>query len=188
MGVIFIVGLLVWGWAEMSAFIYIGNRIGGLFTLLGVFATAFIGIALIKNQGLLVLNRVRGDMAKGRAPVTSIADSISLVFGGVLMLIPGYVTDAIGVLLFLPVVRTLAGIYLLKCVANNHRFSGFVNLGDGSFPRGDDQQSSVNNKQNPFGFDRQQRPRDNPNDIIEGEFEEQPESKSQLHQKKKGRS
>ena len=52
MGLVIILCLLIWGWAEMSAFIYIGSEIGGLLTLLGVFVTAIFGIALLKRQGL----------------------------------------------------------------------------------------------------------------------------------------
>ena len=76
-----------------------------------------------------MLNRVRSDLAKGHAPVVSIADSISLVIGGGLMLIPGYVTDGIGLLLFIPGFRTMAGMYLLQWVAKKPHFSGFVNFG-----------------------------------------------------------
>ena len=64
MGLIIILGLLIWGWAEMSAFIYIGSEIGGLLTLLGVFVTAIFGIALLKRQGLSVLSRIQADLAK----------------------------------------------------------------------------------------------------------------------------
>ena len=133
MGLIIILGLLIWGWAEMSAFIYIGSEIGGLLTLLGVFVTAIFGIALLKRQGLSVLSRIQADLAKGRAPVTSIADSISMVVGGALMLIPGYVTDGIGLLLFIPGIRTLAGVYLLQWMARSKRFTGFTNFGGASF-------------------------------------------------------
>jgi len=133
MGLVIILCLLIWGWAEMSAFIYIGSEIGGLLTLLGVFVTAIFGIALLKRQGLSVLSRIQADLAKGRAPVTSIADSISMVVGGALMLIPGYVTDGIGLLLFLPGIRTLAGVYLLQWMARSKRFTGFTNFGGGPF-------------------------------------------------------
>ena len=64
MGLIIILGLLIWGWAEMSAFIYIGSEIGGLLTLLGVFVTAIFGIALLKRQGLSVLSQIQADLAK----------------------------------------------------------------------------------------------------------------------------
>ena len=109
MGLIFVVGLLIWGWVEISTFIYISNKIGGLLTLLGVFMTAIIGIALLKNQGLYVLTRICSDVERGRAPVKSIADSVSLIFGGILMLIPGYMTDTIGFLLFIQVCEPSPG-------------------------------------------------------------------------------
>ena len=114
-------------------FIYFSNKIGGLLTLLGVFLTAIIGITFLKNQGLSVLNRVRSDLAKGHAPVASIADSISLFIGGGLMLIPGYVTDGVGLLLFIPGFRTMAGMCLLKWVTKKPSFTGFVNFGGSVF-------------------------------------------------------
>ena len=185
MGLIIIIGLLFWGWAEMSAFIFIGNKIGGLSTLLGVFLTAFFGVALLKNQGLSALKRVRSDVAKGNTPVTSIADSISLVFGGGLMLIPGYVTDILGLLLFIPGFRTICGIYLLNWIGNSQRFNGFVNVCGSSFTEGNRQNSGIDGRQNDFNFAEHRYQKDYSEDIIEGEFEERPDFKSQLHQKKK---
>ena len=44
MGLVFIIGLFLWGWVEISAFIFVSNVVGGLLTLLGVFLTAIIGI------------------------------------------------------------------------------------------------------------------------------------------------
>ena len=122
-------GFILWGWAEMSAFIYIGGEIGGLFTLLGIFVTAIIGLSLLKSQGSAVLTKIRTDLAQGRAPVGSVADSISLAVGGILMLIPGYVTDGIGVLLFIPGLRTIVGAWMLDQLVTNNRFKGFVHVG-----------------------------------------------------------
>ena len=102
MGFILLFGFILWGWAEMSAFIYIGGEIGGLLTLLGIFVTAIIGLSLLKSQGSALITKIRTDLAQGRPPVGSVADSISLAVGGVLMLMPGYVTDGVGVLLFVP--------------------------------------------------------------------------------------
>ena len=178
MGLVFIIGLLLWGWIEISVFIFVSNEIGGLLTLLGVFLTAIIGITFLKNQGLYVLNQVRSDLAKGHPPVISIADSISLVVGGVLMFIPGYVTDSAGLLLFIPGFRTMAGMYLLKWVAKNPSFTGFVNFGGSNFTRG-------NGNQDPFGFSEQSHHQNNFNDVIEGEFEERLDTKFYINQKKR---
>ena len=134
MGLFFLFGLILWGWAEMSAFIYIGDEIGGLFTLLGIFLTAIIGLYLLKSQGKAVMTKIRADLALERSPVESFADSISLVVGGILMLIPGFVTDSIGVLLFIPRLRTFAGAWMLHQLLTNNRFKGFVHVGGQSEP------------------------------------------------------
>ena len=128
MGLFILFGLILWGWAEMSAFIYIGGEIGGLFTLLGVFVTAIIGLSLLKSQGGAVMTKIRFDLAQGRAPVGSIADSLSLAVGGILMLIPGYVTDAVGILLFMPGVRKIAGGWILHHLVTSNRLKGFIHV------------------------------------------------------------
>jgi UPF0716 protein FxsA len=189
MGLIIILGLLTWGWAELSTFAYIGSEIGGLLTLLGVFVTAIFGIALLKRQGLSVLSRIQTDLAKGRAPVTSIADSISMVVGGALMLIPGYVTDAIGLLLFLPGIRTLAGIYLLQWIAKSKRFTGFTNFGSkpsgnaasGNPASGNPASGTAGHQHMPYT--KQQHQMMDDDDIIEGEFEERPDYDHQIGDK-----
>ena len=185
MGLVIILGLLIWGWAEMSAFIYIGSEIGGLLTLLGVFVTAIFGIALLKRKGLSVLSQIQADLAKGRSPVTSIADSISMLFGGALMLIPGYVTDAIGLLLFLPGISKLAGVYLLQWMARGERFAAFTNFGSGPFGNaasGNLASGTTGQQHRPF--EKQQPKMRDDDDIIEGEFEEQPDLDHQISDKK----
>ena len=138
MGLFLLFGVILWGWAEMSAFIYIGSEIGGLFTLLGIFGTAVIGLSLLKSQGGTVIAKIRMELAQGRAPVGSIADSISLVAGSILMLTPGYVTDSIGLLLFTPVLRTIAGGWILNQLVTNKRFRSFVHVGgQGGFATND---------------------------------------------------
>ena len=129
MGLFLLLLVILWGWAEMSAFIYIGSEIGGLFTMLGIFATAIVGLSLLKSQGSAVMAKIRTELTQGRTPVGSIADSISLAGGGILMLIPGYVTDGVGILLFIPVLRTIAGTWILHQLVTNNRFKGFVHVG-----------------------------------------------------------
>ena len=181
MGLVIILGLAIRGWAEMSTFIYISSKIGGSFTLLGIFVTAIFGIALLKRQGLSVLSQIQADLAKGRAPVTSIADSVSIFVGCALMLIPGYVTDGTGLLLFLPGIRTLAGVYLLQWMAGSKRFTGFTNFGGGPFGNaasGNPASGAAGYQHNPF-TKQQHKTRDD-DDIIEGEFEERPDRDHQI--------
>ena len=184
MGLISLIGLLLYGWAETSVFIFIGNRIGGLLTLFGVFLTAIIGIALLKNQGLSVLKSIGKDISKGHAPVTPIVDSISLVIGGILMVIPGYCTDALGLFLFIPRFRTIAGVFLLRWISKNQQFTSFVNQ-SGTFTKYDGKHSGIDNNQGGFGFTERHHQKDDYDDIIEGEFEERPFSESKIKQEQK---
>jgi UPF0716 family protein affecting phage T7 exclusion len=68
MGLVIILCLLIWGWAEMSTFIYIGSEIGGLFTLLGVFVTAIFGITLLKRQGSIGFKTDSSRSRQGTGP------------------------------------------------------------------------------------------------------------------------
>ena len=148
----------------MSAFIFIGGEIGGLLTLLGVFVTAIIGLSLLKDQGKLVMARIRTNLAEGHAPVGSIADSVALAVGGILMLIPGYVTDAAGILLFIPGLRTIAGAWILHHLIGNNRFKGFVHIGG----------QSGFNAQTPHSYAED-------DDVIEGDVTEHTPKKNRLN-------
>ena len=104
----------IYGWIEFEAFIAIGNVVGGLVTFLGIFVTAFIGVALIKCQGTWVLKQWQSSISEGDIDTSTLASGASLVLGAVLMLLPGYVTDFIGLLCFIPVLRVLIGQSLLS--------------------------------------------------------------------------
>ena len=104
----------IYGWIEFEAFIAIGNSVGGLVTFLGIFVTAFIGVALMKRQGTWVLKKWQSSISEGEINASTLASGASLLLGAVLMLLPGYVTDFIGLLCFIPVLRVLIGKFLLS--------------------------------------------------------------------------
>lgn len=91
--------------AEIGVFIEVGSRIGLLTTLAAIFVTALMGTALLRHQGLATLLRVRESLEQGRLPVDEVFDGLCLLVAGVLLLTPGFVTDAMGFLLFVPPVR-----------------------------------------------------------------------------------
>ena len=119
----------IYGWIEFEAFIAIGNAVGGLVTFLGIFVTAFIGVALMKRQGTWVLKQWQSSISEGEMNTSTLASGASLVLGAVLMLLPGYVTDFIGLLCFIPVLRVLIGQSLLsrlgETVYSSSLFTGF---------------------------------------------------------------
>lgn len=97
--------LLVIPIVEIAAFILIGGQIGVAVTLLLILVTAIIGAALLRHQGMQVLSRIRSDIDASRVPARALGDGAMLVVAGILLLTPGFVTDAIGFLLFVPAVR-----------------------------------------------------------------------------------
>ena len=119
----------IYGWIEFEAFIAIGNAVGGLVTFLGIFITAFIGVTLMKRQGTSVLKQWQSSISEGEMNTSTLASGASLVLGAVLMLVPGYVTDFIGLLCFMPVLRVLIGQSLLsqlgKTVYSSSLFTDF---------------------------------------------------------------
>ena len=97
--------LLVIPLLEIAAFVVIGGQIGVFPTLALVVVTAIIGSILLRVQGFGLLNRIQNEMNAGRVPARELVHGVMLLLAGVLLLTPGFVTDAAGFLLFVPPVR-----------------------------------------------------------------------------------
>lgn len=122
---------------EISVFIQAGELIGLWPTLITVVLTAFMGTALLRRQGLATLQRVQDSMNAGRPPVAELFDGLCLFVAGLLLLTPGFVTDAIGFLLFVPPLRTfiLGGLVARLSVSMS---AGFSARGETHSPGGGD--------------------------------------------------
>ncbi len=90
---------------EIAVFIEAGGLIGIWPTLGVVVLTAIAGTALLRHQGLSTLGRFRANLDAGRLPVAEVFDGLCLLVAGALLLTPGFVTDAVGLLLFAPPFR-----------------------------------------------------------------------------------
>jgi UPF0716 protein FxsA len=90
---------------EITVFILVGSQIGVLPTILLVLLTAAAGATLLRIQGFGVLSRIRAQMDAGMLPGRELGNGAMILAAGVLLLTPGFVTDTIGLLLFVPQVR-----------------------------------------------------------------------------------
>ncbi|WP_017186294.1 FxsA family protein [Alkalibacillus haloalkaliphilus] len=90
---------------EIALFVWLGNILNIWFVLLGIITTGFLGAILAKQQGIETLNRARLEMAKGRAPKEEIFDGVSILLGAVVLFTPGFLTDAFGFMLLIPITR-----------------------------------------------------------------------------------
>ncbi len=94
---------------EIWLFITLGQQIGLFATLALVIVTAMAGTALLRAQGLAVLAKAQSHMNKAEMPLEEVFTGVFLLVAGALLLTPGFFTDALGFLLFVPSVRRWVG-------------------------------------------------------------------------------
>ena len=92
---------------EIGVFIALGGQIGLWPTLALIVVTALAGSALLRHQGLSLITRIRGEMDAGRVPGQDLGHGAMILAAGILLLTPGFVTDAVGFTLFIPAVRRM---------------------------------------------------------------------------------
>ena len=90
---------------EIYFLIQVGSAIGVLPTILLVIATAVLGTALLRQQGMSTMRRYQENVQAGKMPAGELLEGLALLVGGVLLLTPGFFTDAIGFTLLLPPTR-----------------------------------------------------------------------------------
>jgi UPF0716 protein FxsA len=146
---IWFVLLVLWPLAELFVIVELSQAIGFLWVLLLLIVSWPIGWRLIRHEGRLALERLRDALARGQAPTNAVVDSALVLVGAVLLLVPGFITDTVGVLLLLPS-RALARRALLRNRRSAWltRIVNFVNwnsarFGRGAGPRGYDAESTA---------------------------------------------
>jgi UPF0716 protein FxsA len=93
---------------EIAVLIQVGGLIGVWQTIALVVITAVVGAAMLRAQGLRTLQAAQESLNRNEMPVAELFDGACLLVAGILLLTPGFVTDAFGFLLFVPPVRRLA--------------------------------------------------------------------------------
>jgi UPF0716 protein FxsA len=92
---------------EIGLFVTLGGAIGLWGTLAWVIGTGFAGVALIRAQGMRGLVDVRRETDLIRHPMGPLAHGALKVLAGILLILPGFLTDALGLLLLIPPLRSL---------------------------------------------------------------------------------
>lgn len=99
--------LICWPVAEVFVAIQVADAIGVLATLLLLVASLPIGIWALRSRGRAAWRRLGDAVALGRPPGRPVLDGALVLLGGLLMVVPGFITDAIGLFLLLPPTRAL---------------------------------------------------------------------------------
>lgn len=91
--------------AELAVIVQVGSAIGMVDTLGLLLLVSLIGGLLVKHQGVGVLRRIGVQLDLGRVPGRELVDGALILLAGALLLTPGFITDALGLVLLLPPVR-----------------------------------------------------------------------------------
>ena len=102
--------------AELGVLLFSGQTIGVWPTLILLIVTGLLGSYLAKKQGINTIRKVQEQIQFGRVPGNEILDGLCVLFGGILLLSPGFLTDILGLILLLPFTRTLIKPFILKLI------------------------------------------------------------------------
>ncbi|NKB43200.1 MAG: FxsA family protein [Alphaproteobacteria bacterium] len=117
MPLLILLGFIALPLLEIGVFIWVGDEIGILATIATTVLTAIIGAALVRAQGLATLNKVSTSLNQGEMPLRPVFDGACQLIAGALLLAPGFITDTIGLLLFIPVFRTILLVWVISRTA-----------------------------------------------------------------------
>ena len=92
---------------EIYLFIKIGSQIGAFNTILLIFISAIIGVYYAKYEGLNTIRSGIMQVVKNEVPAYEIISGAAIAFAAVLLIIPGFATDFLGLLLILPITRKI---------------------------------------------------------------------------------
>jgi UPF0716 protein FxsA len=94
--------------AELYVIIWVvGPALGAPLTILLLVADSLLGSYLMRSQGRAVWRRFNRALAEGRMPHREVVDGVLVIFGGALLITPGFITDVLGFLLLLPPTRAV---------------------------------------------------------------------------------
>jgi len=148
-----LLAIFLYVYIEISIFIQVAHVLGVLMTLLLVIFTSVIGMSLVRNQGFKNFLLMQQKMAAGESPAAEMIKSVSLIIAGLLLVLPGFFTDFLGLLLLLPPVQKHLTMKLLPHLRFSRMPGGGFGAGtgggetfDGEFQRKDDDRNRLDHK------------------------------------------
>ena len=130
------IAFFLYVYIEISLFIQVAHIFGVFLTLILVILTSVLGVSLVKNQGLKNFMLMQQKIAAGESPAAEMVKSVSLIIAGILLILPGFFTDFLGLLLLLPPIQKHLTVKLMPHL----RFSG---MPGGGFGGGNTQQGNT---------------------------------------------
>ena len=111
---------------EIYLFIKVGSKLGAFITISLTFLTAVFGLTYAKYQGFNTLRSALSQLVKNEVPIFEIISGAALAFAALLLIIPGFATDFIGVLFLLPFTRKL----IIQSISKKYKTKTYKNEKD----------------------------------------------------------
>ncbi|MGZ4798717.1 MAG: FxsA family protein [Acidimicrobiia bacterium] len=105
MGALLVFVFIVMPLVELAVFVLVAQWIGILNSILVLMLVSVGGVLIVRHQGLGIYRRVRAQLADGIVPAAELVDGLLILVAGLLLIVPGFISDAVGLLLLLPPVR-----------------------------------------------------------------------------------
>lgn len=122
MGLFLLALFILWALAELAALSAVAGAVGIFDALAILLLISVAGAFLTKRAGFGAAQRVRGAQAEGRLPSNELTEGLLIFVAGVLLVVPGFVSGALGLLLLLPPVRVGARLLVVR------RFRGYGDM------------------------------------------------------------
>ena len=104
--------------AELAVIIQVGEQIGVWWTIALLVADSILGSMLMRSQGRIAWRRFNEALQAGRPPAREVLDGVLVIFGGALLLTPGFLTDILGLVLLIPPTRAVVRAMLVRRFAD----------------------------------------------------------------------
>jgi UPF0716 protein FxsA len=104
--------------AELAVLIQVGEQIGVWWTVAILIADSILGATLMRSQGRAAWRRFNATLQSGRPPAREVLDGVLVIFGGALLLTPGFITDIFGIAFLLPPTRAVVRRMLVRRFAD----------------------------------------------------------------------
>lgn len=144
------IAFFLYVYIEISIFIQVAHVLGVFMTLILVIFSSVVGMSLVRNQGFKNFLLMQQKMAAGESPAAEMIKSVSLIIAGLLLLLPGFFTDFLGLLLLLPPVQKHLTMKLMPHLRFSRMPGGGFSAGtgggetfEGEFQRKDEQRDRL---------------------------------------------
>ena len=118
--------LILYIYCELSLLVSMSAELGIFPTLFLLIAISVLGIWMVKLRGLYTMLSIRQDLAQGKLPADAVINSVLFIIAGILLIIPGFISDMLAILCVLPFTRKLIKLWGLNMLKKRFQFVNFT--------------------------------------------------------------